>query len=300
MIWKTFPALYNHLYNASNDSTKDKKTQSKYIGLYKKLESPQFILDLALMCDILIELSYLSNQLQSHAITLLQADQFIKRTIRVVESFKSKDGEHISEAKVAQINMVFKTITLTNNQKLICINPNQFITSACNNLKSRLLDSNEHETLILNNIQILNKNTWPRDVDIRHGENEIQRLGRRFLLNTSVLVQEMRHFIHTGTMNEEITELNMLIKTLPVSTAECERGFSLMNIICSDLRSKLTIKNISNLMFININRPPLNIWNPTKYVSSWLVQHRSADDNRSRKVEPLEMSTEKKSLWNIL
>ncbi|CAI6367147.1 unnamed protein product [Macrosiphum euphorbiae] len=77
-IWKIFPALYNHLYNASNDTTKDKKTQSKYTGLYKKLGSPQFVLDLALMCDILKELSYLSNQLQSHTVTLLQADQLIK------------------------------------------------------------------------------------------------------------------------------------------------------------------------------------------------------------------------------
>lgn len=296
VIWKIFPGLYN----ASNDTTKDKKTQSKYIGLYKKLGSPQFVLDLALMCDILKELSYLSNQLQSHTITLLQADQFIKRTIRVIESFKTKDREHVLEAKEAQIIMLFKTINLTNNQKLICINPNQFITNACNNLHSRLLDNNENDTLILNNIQILNKNTWPIGVDIKHGESEIQQLARRFLLNTSVLVQGMRHFIHTNTMNEEIQELNILIKTLPVSTAECERGFSLMNIICSDLRSKLTTKNISNLMFINVNGPPLNIWNPTKYVGSWLLQHRSANDNRSRKVEPLEGSMEKKSLWNIL
>ncbi|XP_029342172.1 E3 SUMO-protein ligase KIAA1586-like [Acyrthosiphon pisum] len=128
-IWKIFPALYNHLYNASNDPTKDKKTQSKYTGLYKKLGSPQFVLDLALMCDILKELSYLSNQLQSHAVTLLQSDQLIKRTIRVLESFKTKDGEHVLEAKEAQIIMLFKTIGLTNNQKLICINPSQFITS---------------------------------------------------------------------------------------------------------------------------------------------------------------------------
>lgn len=111
-----------------------------------------------------------------------------------------------------------------------------------------------------------------RCLDIRHGKNEIQQLSRRFLLNTSVLVQGMRHFIHTNTMNEEIQELNILIKKFPISTAECERGFSLMNIICSDLRSKLTINNISNFMFININGPPLNIlWNPTKYAGSWLL-----------------------------
>jgi len=46
----------------------------------------------------------------------------------------------------------------------------------------------------------------------------------------------MRYFIHKNIINEEIMELNILIKTLPVSTEECELVFSLVNIICSDLR----------------------------------------------------------------
>jgi len=78
----------------------------------------------------------------------------------------------------------------------------------------------------------------------------------------------MKHFIHTNKMNEEIQELNILIKTLPVSTAERERRFSFVNIICSDLRSKLTIKNMANLIFININGPSFSVWNPTKYVEA--------------------------------
>jgi len=64
-------------------------------------------------------------------------------------------------------------------------------------------------------------------------------LGRRFLLNTSVLVQGMRNFIHNSTMNEEIQELNILIKTLLVTTAECERGFSLMFNEHNMFRSKI-------------------------------------------------------------
>ncbi|KAF0747433.1 E3 SUMO-protein ligase KIAA1586-like [Aphis craccivora] len=55
-------------------------------------------------------------------------------------------------------------------------------------------------------------------------------------------------------------------KLLPVSTAECRRGFSLMNLIYSNFRSRLTIQNISKLMFINVNGPPLSQWNPTDYV----------------------------------
>lgn len=51
------------------------------------------------MCDVLWELSNLSKELQSHKATMVFADQIIKRTIRVIESFKTKDGEYTSEAK---------------------------------------------------------------------------------------------------------------------------------------------------------------------------------------------------------
>lgn len=37
-------------------------------------------------------------------------------------------------------------------------------------------------------------------------------------------------------------------------------------------------------MFININGPPLHKWNPKEYVESWLISHRDANENKSRKV----------------
>ncbi|KAF0747864.1 E3 SUMO-protein ligase KIAA1586-like [Aphis craccivora] len=73
-----------------------------------------------------------------------------------------------------------------------------------------------------------------------------------------------------------------------------------MNLICSDLRSRLTVTNISSLMFININGPPVAIWNPTNYVKLWLIKHRFSNDNRSRKVAQIKSYEEKASLWKIL
>jgi len=165
----------------------------------------------------------------------------------------------------------------------------------------RLLENNNEDSKIICDIQILNKCIWPKDVDIRFGEEKIKYLTQRFLINTDTAIRGMRKFVDNNTIviNEELKELDVLIKTLPVSTAECERGFSLMNLICSDLRSRLTIQNISNLMFINVNGPPLSQWNPTDYVKSWLFKHRSADDNRSRKVA-LPNLEKKDSLWKIL
>lgn len=76
-----------------------------------------------------------------------------------------------------------------------------------------------------------------------------------------------------------------------------------MYIICTDIRSRLTIQNISNLMMININGingPPLSIWNPEDYVKSWILHHRTADDNISRKINKIVKESLKQKLWNIL
>ena len=55
------------------------------------------------------------------------------------------------------------------------------------------------------------------------------------------------------------------IQTFPCSIAECERGFGLLNIICNDLRTRLTaVKHI-----IKINGPQLQLWKPEIYVKSW-------------------------------
>lgn len=89
---KTFSVLYSHLKNSSNDTTRVAKTRSKYLGLYKRLGSLEFILDLGLMYGVLKELSYISQKLQSQSITLLRADQSIKRAIKDIDSLKAKPG----------------------------------------------------------------------------------------------------------------------------------------------------------------------------------------------------------------
>ena len=39
----------------------------------------------------------------------------------------------------------------------------------------------------------------------------------------------------------------------PVSTVDCERGFSRMNLIKTDVRNKLTIDNLENLMRVSLH-----------------------------------------------
>lgn len=301
VVWTMYEALCNHFSNASSDPNRDCKTRSKYSGLRKRLASPEFLLDLGLMCDCLNELSVLSNLLQKRSTTLIQAQQHINRSIRVLISFKDFKGEYMTKAIIATNGMSFKNIRLEKNFKLININHNQFLTSLVDNLKARLLD-NEQDILILRDMQIIDTSEWPKDINdtsIRFGEDKINRLCKRFLLNKNDAINGLRQIIDDQTVSFKnvMPEFYNFIKTIPCSTAECERGFSLMNNICTKLRSRLTIKHVASLMFINVNGPPLDEWEPKDYVSSWLVNHKNAEKIINKEQETRE---EKKSLWEIL
>lgn len=111
------------------------------------------------MCDVLYEVANLSTELQSHSITLMEADRCIKRCIIVINYFKTHDGEHLAQAVIAIDEMEFKNIKLICNKKLICINKNQFLTSIEYNLMSRLLENENENKIILENISVLDKST---------------------------------------------------------------------------------------------------------------------------------------------
>lgn len=57
----------------------------------------------------------------------------------------------------------------------------------------RLLDNNEEDKIIIQDIQILDKKTWPADVNIRFGEEKVKRLCNRFLLNQEKNIKRIKN-----------------------------------------------------------------------------------------------------------
>ena len=58
----------------------------------------------------------------------------------------------------------------------------------------------------------------------------------------------------------------VLIKTILRSTPESEKHFSILIVNATDRRTNLTTENITNLMFVNISGPPIQLWKPFKGV----------------------------------
>jgi hypothetical protein len=74
-----------------------------------------------------------------------------------------------------------------------------------------------------------------------------------------------------------------------------------MKIICSPLRTRLTVKHTLSLMFVSLSGLPDMLFEPLKYVKSWLVLNRRSAINSqgpTRKQE-VDATNEMKSLWKI-
>lgn len=103
----------------------------------------------------------------------------------------------------------------------------------------------ENENILLRISLLFGEQIWPENVGMVKTK-----------LNTKVTVLPNQNNAINGmrkTIDDQTTCLEKIMlefcnfpKTFPRSTAECEGSFSLMNIICTDVRSKLTINNISN------------------------------------------------------
>ena len=91
-----------------------------------------------------------------------------------------------------------------------------------------------------------------------------------------------------------------IISAISVSSAEAERGFSKMNIIYSDKRSRLTVENVANLMIINLIGLPFSSWEPTPSVKKWHRRNHSADDNRIKKKTDKEIDENQVAIWKYL
>ena len=84
-FWRNYPALYKHFHTLSQSNDKHKAT---YVGLVKRMETIEFVEDVAIMKDCLGQLSIFSESLQKDRTTLLKASDYLQWTINALEKIK--------------------------------------------------------------------------------------------------------------------------------------------------------------------------------------------------------------------
>ena len=86
---------------------------------------------------------------------------------------------------------------------------------------------------------------------------------------------------NTITWDSEMKKLIHIVLTLPIGSADVERGFSIKNHFKTNWRSKLTTLHIEDIMRIRINGPEIQDFDPIIYTLYWLnTNHLDSDDSK--------------------
>ena len=201
---------------------------------------------------------------------------------------------------------------MTDCKKIKSINHEQLLTNIINKMKTRLIPEAAEEggrnaatiQTVMSEICELDTSKWPEEIPLNFGGSQIKPLFHRFhmtqAINATIIAFE--DFLDNGKKESVPSDLEPLlnsIKVIPCSSAECKRGFSVMNNILTDSRSRPLVQRVSNLIFIKLHGPPVNLWKLEEYVRKWLRNHRSATDART-KVAKANLKQEENPIWKFL
>ncbi|KAJ4939392.1 hypothetical protein JOQ06_028841, partial [Pogonophryne albipinna] len=204
------------------------------------------------------------------------------------------DRQHAVNASQAEEVMEFKGEELRVGRSPI-IDSAQFIRAVADNMKERLFTTTanraqasvaanrkEAYNSLINQMAVLNPDNWDHD-NPRFGDNEVRALCDVQHVNQQEAHLGFTEYKASGGRNipNKMKKLLMAVDTLSPSNADCERGFSTMNNVITEYRSKLTTKNAANLLFISSVGPPCRQWDPLPYVKTWLGKGRRAAHSTS-------------------
>ena len=154
-------------------------------------------------------------------------------------------------------------------------------------------------------VQMVLPNRWDESLSPEYGEAELKWLCSYFGSPYSgQLKEEYRDYKDTKGRDVGFCLKRFLIAvdTLPVSTASCERGFSCMNVICTPLRSTLTVSHLSSLMFLPIEGPPISMFNASRYAHLWIAKgrHAATDLGKCRQQKEVDVLPGQLAIWKCM
>ncbi|XP_048037434.1 E3 SUMO-protein ligase KIAA1586-like [Megalobrama amblycephala] len=285
-VWNDYPALAHQFRTAIEDTSRCDTERQKFRGLHKLLTSTGFLADLACMKDVLRELQNLSLKLQRKQTSLVDASCHIQQTIDVLTAMKASGGKSTQKAEQRISTGLFKDVELSESRPKI----NRL------HLKKRLPEPD-----LVQMLKPLDKRFWPQQHSARilYGETEVRALAKTLGEPAREAVEEFRDFkLQNRAPGKTLVKLQTASLTYLPSSAECERGFFAVNSTDSKYRNKLREQSLSSLLFVDLNGPPLEQFDPLPFVSSWIkAGHRPSTSwvtGRKAKTE------DPRPLWSLL
>lgn len=222
---------------------------------------------------------------------LINVSGDILRLVDILNSHKENGGPSTLEfLDEYETKGTFRGVSLKGNSSSTF--RQQFTQAVLDNLQVRF------DSKLLKDCSMLDERRWPKSNEelLTYGDKEVMDVSNFFGQDTMTTVSAFRE-AKSGLKVKEYENFIQMIDIFPVSTAECERGFSALNDIHTRERNRLSIRTCDAILFLNINGPPISRVDFSTYVYLWLKDHRSAK-SQDRKVQAEEKLSGKHFLFS--
>nr|XP_033818665.1 E3 SUMO-protein ligase KIAA1586-like [Geotrypetes seraphini] len=237
-----------------------------------KLSNLEFKVALFILCDVLEELGSLCKLLQKSCLAPLDAFQFTKAKLRKLRSQYLGEKPHFNEnveTLISSCNSVIKTDHILT-----------FITQTCDHMDKRFPDNELEDWRVFDKDCISNPSNLE---EFTFGNEQFSRLSNRYFLLMNKddehcfkrqliseysefkyiiaekvkagAIQTLQEMYNFAQQHKQFSGLNALLDvcgTFQASSADCERGFSLMNAIKTKTRNKLRVEHLECLIRIKL------------------------------------------------
>lgn len=257
------------------------KNEATAVGLLKFMKSYEFVGSLLMFSDVLPILSKLSKAWQKKDINFTVIKEILEATKQTLTQLKNHPGNYFSSFSLKLTNEWKDFGIKEDSAKIRSFKENiydVFFNNLLIHLERRFPNMDIYEAFSIFNPEFLTSNSdevcnKKFDLLVKHFskngnpppiDNEISAKTEWQLISVMIKGDSYRSLswhetlIKLATTSElqdcvpQISKLAQIGLILPVSTVECERGFSALKRIKTDLRSRLKEETLNNLMNISI------------------------------------------------
>ncbi|XP_069077884.1 PR domain-containing protein 11 isoform X1 [Pleurodeles waltl] len=270
----------------------------------------QFLMDyqsiklIYFLLDVIAVLSRLAYVFQGEYLLVSQVDEKVEEAIQEISRLADFPGEYLQEFE-ENFRESFNGIALK-NLRVAEAKFQSIREKICQKTQVTLAQRfDSHSRTFVKACQVFDLSAWPRNTDelMNYGEEDMIQIFEHletiptFLRETcrdgsdsrGCLLMEWRELkgdyytkngfkdlvSHICKYRQRFTLLNkivQLLKVLPTSTACCEKGRNALQRVRKNNRSRLTLEQLSDLLTIAVNGPPIASFDAKRALDSWFEE----------------------------
>ena len=289
-IRKYLPSIITSLQKEATE-----RNDAQVLGLSKFICTYQFVASVYMMSDILPILSHLSKLFQKKNLDFSLIQPLVKSTVTQLETLKSVPGAFFQQVDgVISIQLKDFDIRSSSKDNFKHNVYNKYLENLCKHVEDRFPDAG-----LLESFSVFDSSTWPEEYLPGDGEEHIEELIKHYqpVVEHQATLAEWKTFVNAvqakadlkGKDSRELLtalvqqtslqhifpnlhKLAVIALVIPMSSADCERGFSALKRIKTRLRNRLSNRILNHLLTISIEGPKLEEFDFERAADIWGAQ----------------------------